>query len=690
MTNTYQWIDENGNDVEGETGATVDWIASSTQDPYRVRVTNPENGESRIFSVDSAITVGVPPTITAQPQSITVAHNYTATFSVTATGATSYQWQRYISSVWTNIGGATSSSYTTAALKNSTDNGAQFRCIVTGPEASRTSSVATATVAAFGANPAESMTFKAGPETLVSGSAVAIGYTWFHNQSLPVASVLKKVSVYAGGNGTIKLKLATPRSEGGWTITDLQTLTVVSGSNTFQVSNSTLTQQNIPAESMLGIQSDTVGMVRYVADDFLVGYTYFNGDAVDTSEAVAQSYGAEIQLSWEADCTRGAGPYIFQETFNGTTLPARHYTPTGGWSFSGGNAVPTAANKFLIHNYTSNGDRQKIEIDFRITDMNSKLQIVTAPVIGGASSDEGACIGLDFSRNSISHHGNTTTHAVPVMTTEDSIAGFTLGLGVNYRFSLEKVAKTITARITNRDTTATFAVSKDNVAGPVSGLGYGSAGICCYTGSQAPLASGSGIEVTAWREYATEDNPIINMFGDSIMEGAGADNTNNFGQLLLDEINGQGWYDGDGGTTSYAICRRWMFSTMFAMPKYVLILAGANNANSDLETTNFQLHMPETIDRIIRAGSIPVVCYVTPNSSATIQGRINTMNAFLTSMLASRPTAIAVRTDRALSVGRDGVTWDATKMADAVHFDVSGHAAAAEEIIATLLQLFVE
>lgn len=628
-----------------------------------------------------SISQGIPPTITDQPDSITVAHNFTASFSITATNATSYQWQRNISGTWTNIGGATTTSYTTAALENSTDNGAQFRCIVTGLGGSTTSSTATVTVAAFGANPAEAMTFKAGPETLVSGSAVAGGYSWFHNQSLPVASVLKKVSVYAGANGTIKLKLATPRSDGGWTITDLQTLTVVSGSNTFQVSNSTLTQQNIPAESLIGIQGDA-GMIRYVADDFLMGYTYFNGDASGTSEAVAQSYGAEIQLSWEADCTRGAGPYIFQETFNGTTMPSRHHAPTGGWTFSGGKAVPSAANKFLIHNYASNGDRQKIEVDFVITDMLTRLCIVTAPVVGGASSDEGACIGVDFTRNSIFHYGNTTTHSIPVTTTEDSIAGFTLGLGVNYRFTLEKVAKTITARITNVDTTATFAVAKDNVAASVTGLGYGAASIACETGS--------GIEVTAWREYATEDNPSILMFGDSILEGAGADNTNNWGQLLLDEINGQGWYDGDGGTTSYAICRRWMFCTPFTMPKFVLILAGANNANSDLETANFQVHMPDTVDRIIRAGSIPVICYITPNSNATLQGRINTMNAFLTSMLASRPTAIAVRLDQALSVGRDGVTYNADLMADAVHWDVDGHAAAAAEVISTVAQLFVE
>lgn len=74
-----------------------------------------------------------PPAITVQPVQQTVASGATATFSVTATGATSYQWQVNSSGTWTNVStgsGGTTSSYTTGTLGTS-DIGSLFRCQVT-------------------------------------------------------------------------------------------------------------------------------------------------------------------------------------------------------------------------------------------------------------------------------------------------------------------------------------------------------------------------------------------------------------------------------------------------------------------------------------------------------------------------------------------------------------------------------
>lgn len=74
-----------------------------------------------------------PPAITVQPVQQTVASGATATFSVTATGATSYQWQINSAGTWTNVStgtGGTSSSYTTGTLGTS-DIGNLYRCQVT-------------------------------------------------------------------------------------------------------------------------------------------------------------------------------------------------------------------------------------------------------------------------------------------------------------------------------------------------------------------------------------------------------------------------------------------------------------------------------------------------------------------------------------------------------------------------------
>lgn len=85
-------------------------------------------------------------TITSQP---TVNASYlsgqTATMSVSATityGTISYQWQKNESGsgTWSNISGATSSSYTTPTLGQSADNGDSYRCVLTSPSASTVTS----------------------------------------------------------------------------------------------------------------------------------------------------------------------------------------------------------------------------------------------------------------------------------------------------------------------------------------------------------------------------------------------------------------------------------------------------------------------------------------------------------------------------------------------------------------------
>jgi hypothetical protein len=88
--------------------------------------------------------IGIPPSITSQPSNTTIEENSTAVLSLTATNATSYQWQRSVASVWTNVG-TSASSYTTPTL-SIVDTGSQYRCIVTGPGGSVTSSTATVTV----------------------------------------------------------------------------------------------------------------------------------------------------------------------------------------------------------------------------------------------------------------------------------------------------------------------------------------------------------------------------------------------------------------------------------------------------------------------------------------------------------------------------------------------------------------
>jgi len=97
----------------------------------------------KVFQVDLVDSRTGPPFITAQPSAGTVSIGQSVTLSVTAGGSTpfTYQWKRDGS----NIGGATSASYTTGALTFA-DNGAQFACVVTNSFGSVTSNSVTIAV----------------------------------------------------------------------------------------------------------------------------------------------------------------------------------------------------------------------------------------------------------------------------------------------------------------------------------------------------------------------------------------------------------------------------------------------------------------------------------------------------------------------------------------------------------------
>jgi glucose/arabinose dehydrogenase len=91
-----------------------------------------------------------PPTITQHPSDRTVAEGETAQFSCAASGTAplSYQWQRKNSGAgsFSNISGATSTSYTTPATVVATDDQAQFQCVATNPYGNAISNAATLTV----------------------------------------------------------------------------------------------------------------------------------------------------------------------------------------------------------------------------------------------------------------------------------------------------------------------------------------------------------------------------------------------------------------------------------------------------------------------------------------------------------------------------------------------------------------
>lgn len=138
-----QWYDFNS--VVQTTGvATVTSAVYGTGAPYRP-IGNPGRSYGPVGFLYGTVSAG-PPVITQQPQSTSVTAGQSASFSVVASSSLppTYQWQSQApgASGFTNISGATSSTYTTPPAQIS-DNGTQFQCVATNNSGSVTTSIVT-------------------------------------------------------------------------------------------------------------------------------------------------------------------------------------------------------------------------------------------------------------------------------------------------------------------------------------------------------------------------------------------------------------------------------------------------------------------------------------------------------------------------------------------------------------------
>ena len=183
---TYDPASDMASGFAANAGSVVDLRVSSSGKLYYLT-------RSSLFEIDS--TENPAPQITTHPQSQTRSAGQSATFNVSANGTAplTYQWERNTIA----IAGATSANYTIASVTAS-DNGAQFRCVVSNEFGAATSNPATLTVVSNQApvavitSPAEGTFYTAGqPITFTGtgsdsedGALPASAYTWqidFHH-----------------------------------------------------------------------------------------------------------------------------------------------------------------------------------------------------------------------------------------------------------------------------------------------------------------------------------------------------------------------------------------------------------------------------------------------------------------------------------------------------------------------------
>ena len=186
----YQWQSSSDGgatfaNIVGASNATLTLNAvalSSNAQQFRVVVSNGAGSVASSAALLTVTPVSVAPAITAQPASVTVTAPAAATFSVVANGTPNptLQWQLSTNSgaSFSDIGGATTSSYNTAATTTG-DSGKQYRVVVSNTVGTVTSNAGTLTVNAAAILPSfttqpQSATVTAGQNTqltvAVSGS----------------------------------------------------------------------------------------------------------------------------------------------------------------------------------------------------------------------------------------------------------------------------------------------------------------------------------------------------------------------------------------------------------------------------------------------------------------------------------------------------------------------------------------
>jgi hypothetical protein len=174
---TFQWR-KNGAPIGGATGASFIIPSVNVGDAGNYDCVISNACATVISNVAALAVPTAPPTLTGQPVSRAVCEGSPATLTVTATGATGYQWRKN----GTPISGATSASFTIPAVELT--DGGTYDCVVSSQCASTTSDPATLTI-----NPKPVISAQTGNRTVCAGAPVtftvtatgATSYQWRRN-----------------------------------------------------------------------------------------------------------------------------------------------------------------------------------------------------------------------------------------------------------------------------------------------------------------------------------------------------------------------------------------------------------------------------------------------------------------------------------------------------------------------------
>ena len=225
---SYQWS-ANGVAIGGATSSSYTTAATSSSNNGTLYTVKVSNVAGSVTSSAAMLTVNSAPAITLQPVSQTVVSPHTATFSVTATGTAPLSYQWFVDGA--AIGGATSSSFTTAATTSS-NNGALYTVTVTNATGTVTSAGATLTVNSAPTITVQPMSATVNAPATATFSVVAtgttpLGYQWLANGVAiggATASSFTTAATTSSNNGTVYTVMVSNAS--GSVTSSAATLTV--------------------------------------------------------------------------------------------------------------------------------------------------------------------------------------------------------------------------------------------------------------------------------------------------------------------------------------------------------------------------------------------------------------------------------------------------------------------------------